>query len=334
MSTILVTGGAGYIGSHTVVSLLEAGMRVVILDNLCNSKKTVLERITQITGKFFDFVEGDIRDRNILRKIFNQQEIKAVMHFAALKSVSESEKNPIQYYDNNVTGSLILFEEMIRANIGVLIFSSSASVYGHSEAVQYREDHPLAPVNVYGRTKLIVEHALGDLQKAGSGLSVASLRYFNAVGAHESGLIGEDPAGVSHNLMPFIGQVAMGRQDKLFIFGNDYHTPDGTALRDYIHVEDLASGHLAALRMLLEKKINHLTVNLGTGRPYSVLELVAAYEKTSNQKIPFETVNRRPGDLPEYYADPTRAKQLLGWQAHHDINRICQDHWRWQSQSF
>jgi UDP-glucose 4-epimerase len=331
--TILVTGGAGYIGSHTVVSLLEAGMRVVVLDNLCNSKKTVLERIARITGKFFDFVEGDIRDRNILKKIFNQQEIGAVMHFAALKSVSESEKTPIKYYDNNVTGSLILFEEMVRANISVLIFSSSASVYGHSEAVQYREDHPLMPVNVYGRTKLIIEQFLQDFQKAQTQWSIASLRYFNAVGAHESGLIGEDPFEVPHNLMPFIGQVATGQRDKLFIFGNDYPTPDGTALRDYIHVEDLAAGHLAALRILLEKKINYLTVNLGTGRPYSVLELVHAYEKTSLKKIPFETVNRRPGDLPEYYADPTRAKQLLGWQAHHDINRICQDHWRWQSQS-
>lgn len=327
---ILVTGGTGYIGSHTVVQLLEAGNQVVILDNLCNSKREVVNRIEQITGKRPDLVIGDIRDRATLRSLFANQTINAVIHFAGLKAVGESVAEPLKYYDNNVSGSVVLFEEMARANVKTLVFSSSATVYGDPGVVQYTENLPLKPVNVYGRTKLMVEDILRDLKNADAVWRIALLRYFNPVGAHESGLIGEDPSGIPNNLMPFVAQVAVGKRPKLQVFGNDYPTPDGTGKRDYIHVDDLAAGHLAALKVLNESP-ETVTVNLGTGRPYSVLEMVHAFANASGKPVPYEIAPRRAGDLPEYYAEPSLAKQLLGWQARHDIDRMCADTWRWQS---
>jgi UDP-glucose 4-epimerase len=330
---ILVTGGTGYIGSHTVVQLLEAAdkvAKVIILDNLCNSKREVVNRIEQITGKRPDLVIGDIRDRATLRSLFANQTINAVIHFAGLKAVGESVAEPLKYYDNNVSGSVVLFEEMARANVKTLVFSSSATVYGDPGVVQYTENLPLKPVNVYGRTKLMVEDILTDLKNADSAWRIALLRYFNPVGAHESGLIGEDPSGIPNNLMPFIAQVAVGKREKLQIFGNDYPTPDGTGKRDYIHVDDLAAGHLAALKVLNESP-ETVTVNLGTGRPYSVLEMVHAFANASGKPVPYEIAPRRAGDLPEYYAEPSLAKQLLGWAAQHDIDRMCADTWRWQS---
>lgn len=330
--TILVTGGAGYIGSHTVVQLIEAGYNVVILDNLCNSKAEVINRIEKITGRRPHFIHGDIRDRACLRQLFADHNISAVIHFAGLKAVGESEAEPLKYYDNNVSGSITLFEEMARANVKTLVFSSSATVYGDPGVVEYTEDLPLKPVNVYGRTKLMVEDILRDLKKADPAWRVALLRYFNPVGAHESGLIGEDPNGVPNNLMPFIAQVAVGKREQLQIFGNDYPTPDGTGRRDYIHVVDLAHGHLAALNAL-EKSPDTVTVNLGTGRPYSVLEMVRAFETASGRTIPFNIAPRRAGDLAEYFADPALAKQQLGWQAEHGIEQMCEDTWRWQLQN-
>ena len=326
---ILVTGGAGYIGSHTVVQLLEAGFSVVVFDNLSNSSRTALDRIMALTGKQLDF-EGDIRDRMSLRHTLENHSISAVIHFAGLKAVGESEAQPLKYYDNNVSGSIVLFEEMLRADVHTLVFSSSATVYGDPGYSQYREDTPLAPINVYGRTKLMVEDILRDLKKAQPAWRIALLRYFNPVGAHVSGLIGEDPAGIPNNLMPFVAQVAVGKRQKLSVYGGDYPTPDGTGLRDYIHVEDLAAGHLAALNKLSYHEASLITVNLGTGRPNSVLEMVAAFEKASGKPIPFEIVARRAGDLSEYYAEPTLAKQLLGWEAQLGIDKMCEDTWRWQ----
>ena len=330
---ILVTGGTGYIGSHTVVQLLEAAdkvAKVIILDNLCNSKREVVNRIEQITGKRPDLVIGDIRDRSSLRSLFANHKIDAVIHFAGLKAVGESVAEPLKYYDNNVSGSVVLFEEMARANVKTLVFSSSATVYGDPGVVQYTEDLPLKPVNVYGRTKLMVEDILRDLKNADPAWRIALLRYFNPVGAHESGLIGEDPSGIPNNLMPFIAQVAVGKREKLQIFGNDYPTPDGTGKRDYIHVDDLAAGHLASLKVL-NQSADTLTVNLGTGRPYSVLEMVNAFANASDKLVPYEIAPRRAGDLPEYYAEPSLAKHLLGWEAKYDIDRMCADTWRWQS---
>lgn len=327
---ILVTGGTGYIGSHTVVQLLEAGNRVVILDNLCNSKREVVNRIEQITGKRPDLVVGDIRDRATLRTLFSNYKIEAVIHFAGLKAVGESEAEPLKYYDNNVSGSVVLFEEMVRANVKTLVFSSSATVYGAPGVVKYTEDLPLKPVNVYGRTKLMVEDVLRDLKRADAAWRIALLRYFNPVGAHESGLIGEDPCGIPNNLMPFIAQVAVGKLAKLQVFGNDYQTPDGTGRRDYIHVDDLASGHLEALKVLNRSPVT-LTLNLGTGVPYSVLEMVNAFSEASGRPVPYEFVARRAGDLPEYYADASLARRLLGWEAKLGIERMCQDTCRWQS---
>jgi UDP-glucose 4-epimerase len=329
MKTILVTGGTGYIGSHTVVQLLNAGHNVVILDNLCNSNKGVLQRIESLTQKTPHFIEGDIRDRAALRRLFEQYSCEAVIHFAGLKAVGESEENPLKYFDNNVSGSVTLFEEMLRANVHSLIFSSSATVYGNPGEVCYSESTPLKPINVYGKTKLMVEDILRSLKKSNPELQIALLRYFNPVGAHESGQMGEDPFGVPNNLMPFISQVAIGTRPKLMVYGNDYPTPDGTGLRDYIHVEDLAAGHLAALNHLSPAN-SLITVNLGTGRPYSVLEVIQSFEKASGKRIPYEIVGRRPGDLAEYYADPSFAKKVLGWEAKLDIDRMCADSWRWQ----
>lgn len=328
--TILVTGGTGYIGSHTVVQLLEAGTKVVILDSLCNSKREVINRLEKITGCRPEFVMGDIRDRATLRGLFNTHKIDAVIHFAGLKAVGESELEPLNYYDNNVSGSVVLFEEMAQADVKTLVFSSSATVYGDPGVVQYTEETPLKPINVYGRTKLMVEDILRDVKNADPDWRIALLRYFNPVGAHGSGMIGEDPSGTPNNLMPFVAQVAVGKRPKLAVFGNDYPTPDGTGKRDYIHVDDLAAGHLAALKVLNQSP-ETLTVNLGTGRPYSVLEMVNAFAMASGKPVPFEIQPRRAGDLPEYYAEPSLSKRLLGWEAKLGIDRMCKDTWRWQS---
>ena len=332
MNKVLVTGGAGYIGSITVVQLLNAGMEVLVLDNLSNSSKGVISRIEKLTGKSLQFFEGDIRDRAFLGSIFKQHSFTSVIHFAGLKAVGESEEQPLKYFDNNVAGSIVLFEEMVRASIYTLIFSSSATVYGDPGYACYHENTPLSPINTYGRTKLMVEDILRDLKKANPQMQIALLRYFNPVGAHASGDIGEHPFGIPNNLMPFISQVAVGKREKLMIYGDDYSTPDGTGLRDYIHVEDLAAGHLAALNSLSESN-SFITVNLGTGRPYSVLDMVHAFEKASGKNIPYEIVSRRLGDLPEYYADPALAKKVLGWEAKLGIDRMCADTWRWQQQN-
>lgn len=330
MKTILITGGAGYIGSHTVVKLIESCCKVVIFDNLSNSNRQVARKIEAITGVRPELIVGDVRDRECLRNFFKSYKINSVIHFAGLKAVGESQSDPLRYYDNNVNGSLVLFEEMAKAGVKNLVFSSSATVYGDPGLVQYTERTPVAPVNVYGRTKLMVEDILRDLKASDASWRIALLRYFNPVGAHVSGMIGEDPSGIPNNLMPFISQVAVGKRQKLQVFGGDYPTPDGTGKRDFIHVEDLAAGHLAALNYL-SKSPELLTVNLGTGRPYSVLEMIRAFEKASGQPIPYQIVDRRPGDLPEYYADPTLAEKLLGWKAEFDIDRMCEDVWRWQS---
>lgn len=329
---ILVTGGAGYVGSHTVVQLLDASAQVVIIDNLSNSKPVVIPRIVEITGKRPVFIEGDVRDRKLLRSVFNNYQIDTVIHFAGMKAVGESVQKPLKYYDNNVSGSLILFEEMARAGVKSLVFSSSATVYGDPASVPITEDFPLKTTNPYGQSKLIVEEILKDLHKSDAAWNIALLRYFNPVGAHESGLIGEDPCGIPNNLMPFITQVAIGKQEKLAVFRNDYPTPDGTGVRDYVHVDDLASGHLAAINAL-KTRDGLITVNLGTGRGYSVLEMIHAFEKASKKLVPFEIVNRRLGDIPACYANTARAKELLGWSAQHDIDRMCIDAWRWQSKN-
>jgi len=337
MPTVLVTGGSGYIGSHTVVQLLERGFasqanadtQVVVLDNLSNSHLASLERVAKISGRSPVFVQGDVRDRALLDRVFTEHSIDAVIHFAGLKAVGESQAQPHMYYDNNVTGSLCLFDAMAKAGVYTVVFSSSATVYGDQGTGQYREDCPLSPTSVYGRTKRMVEDILRDAQAADPRWRVALLRYFNPVGAHPSGLIGEDPAGIPNNLMPFITQVAIGKRKKLSVFGDDYPTPDGTGTRDYIHVEDLAAGHLAALRALKEKG-GLLTVNLGTGRPYSVLDVIRAFEKASAKVVPFEVVARRAGDVAVCYADPALAKTVLGWEAKLGIDRMCEDSWRWQ----
>ena len=331
MQTILVTGGSGYVGSHTVVTLLEHGYGVVILDNLCNSKASVIERIETITSCKPLFYEGDVRNRSLLASIFKQHELSGVIHFAGLKAVGESQSEPLIYYDNNVIGSITLIEESLKANIKYFVFSSSATVYGDPGVTQYHEDLPTHPINVYGRTKLIVEQVLRDAVNANPKFRVACLRYFNPVGAHISGLIGEDPLGIPNNLMPFLGQVALKRLPQLIVYGNDYPTPDGTGLRDYIHVEDLAKGHHLAFQYL-QSHAGVLTLNLGTGTPFSVLEVIAAFELASGKKIPYEFTKRRPGDLAEYYANTSRAKEALDWQAEHSLNRMCDDTWRFYNQ--
>jgi UDP-glucose 4-epimerase len=328
--SILVTGGAGYIGSHTVVQLLGTSQDVLVLDNLCNSKAAVMERITRITGKSPVFIEGDVRDATLLQKLFSGNAIDSVIHFAGLKSVAEGGVKPLLYYDNNVAGSVTLFEQMAKANVYSLVFSSSATVYGEPVFLPYTEAHQLSPMNVYGHTKLMVEQVLRDLANSNPAWRIALLRYFNPVGAHHSGLIGEDPSGVPNNLMPFVAQVAVGKRAKLSVFGDDYETVDGTGVRDYIHVDDLASGHLAALDYL-QKHTGILTVNLGTGKGTSVFQLLHAFEKASGKTIPYEVVPRRSGDLPEYYAQADYAKEVLGWKAKYDVDRMCADTWRWQS---
>jgi UDP-glucose 4-epimerase len=327
MGTVLITGGIGYVGSHTTVSLLQRDLNVIILDNLVNSKIDTLKKIKLITLREPIFFEGDIRDQNLLNKIFKEHPVDSVIHFAGLKSVSESESKPLVYYNNNVIGSIALLEEMLKAKVDTFVFSSSATVYGAPETPQFTEDLPTNPINVYGQTKLMVEKIIGDIGRANPSFKAVCLRYFNPVGAHPSGLIGENPLGTPNNLMPYIGQVALGKLPVLKIYGNDYQTPDGTGMRDYIHVQDLATGHLLALEYL-EKNNGILTVNLGNEKPYSVLEMVNAFEKVSGIKIPYEFVDRRPGDLPIYYANSQLAKKILGWSSQFDLERMCKDTWR------
>lgn len=330
MGTILVTGGAGYIGSHVCVELLQTGYDVVVLDNLCNSRRDVLGRIARIAGRPVAFHERDVRDEAALRGIFREHAIDAVLHFAGLKAVEESVARPLAYYNNNVGGTLALCAVMSEAGVRRLVFSSSATVYGDPDAVPVREDHPLRPTNPYGHSKAMIETILQDLSRSDPAWKIALLRYFNPVGAHESGLIGEDPGGVPNNLLPFIAQVAVGRREALNVYGNDYPTPDGTGVRDYIHVVDLVRGHLAALEKLATSS-EVLSVNLGTGRGYSVLEMVEAFRRASGRDIPYRIVARRPGDVAACYADPALAARLLGWRAERGLERICRDAWRWQS---
>jgi UDP-glucose 4-epimerase len=329
---ILITGGTGYIGSHTVVELMRAGLDILVVDNFCNSKATVLERIEQIIGRRPEFLEADIRDREAMRSLFALKHFDAVIHFAGLKSVGESMAQPLRYYDNNIRGSLVLFEAMADAGVKTLVFSSSATVYGDPHSVPIQEDFPLSATNPYGRSKLIIEDILRDIAHADASWRIALLRYFNPVGAHESGLIGEDPHGVPNNLMPYIAKVAVGNLAELSVFGSDYPTHDGTGVRDYIHVVDLARGHIAALKALKDEE-GVLTANLGTGQGYSVLDVVRAFEAASGQKVPYKIVGRRPGDIAACYADPSLAKSLLGWQAQYGIDEMCRDAWRWQSMS-
>lgn len=331
--SILVTGGAGYIGSHTVVALQAAGHHVVITDNFSNAKPAVLDRIEQISGEAPDFYLADIRNRDAMTRVFSEHDIQAVIHFAGLKSVGESVAQPLHYYDNNVHGTLVLLECMQAADVRSLVFSSSATVYGDPASVPVREDFPLSATNPYGRSKLMVEDILRDLGKSEAGWKSLLLRYFNPVGAHDSGLIGEDPNGIPNNLMPYITQVAVGRLAQLSVFGSDYATPDGTGVRDYIHVMDLAEGHVAALSYLLRADTTDqvTAVNLGTGQGYSVLDMVRAFEAASGRPIPYQLAPRRAGDVASVYADPALARQLLGWQAQRDLQAMCQDAWRWQS---
>ncbi|WP_153131797.1 UDP-glucose 4-epimerase GalE [Dechloromonas hortensis] len=327
---ILVTGGAGYIGSHTVIELLASGHELVIFDNFSNSSPKVFDRIERISGKRPTVLEGDIRDGESLRAVFRDYPISAVIHFAGLKAVGESVEQPMRYYDNNVLGSLRLFEAMAEANIFNLVFSSSATVYGDPHTVPILEHFPLQATNPYGRSKLVIEDMLRDIALADSRWKIALLRYFNPVGAHISGLIGEDPQGIPNNLMPFVAQVAVGRRQELAVFGNDYPTIDGTGVRDYIHVVDLAKGHLAALDAL--PSLNGATpINLGTGQGHSVLEVVAAFERASGHPVPYRIAPRRAGDVAACYADPSCAQKILGWSAIHGLDTMCQDVWRWQS---
>lgn len=330
MKNILLTGATGYIASHSIIELLNRGYSIIGLDNLSNSSLVSLDRVQDITDKTIRFYGIDIRDKKSLKTIFENNEIDSVIHFAGLKAVGESVDKPLKYYDNNVCGSVTLLEIMDEFNCKNLVFSSSATVYGDPASVPINESFPLETTNPYGASKLMVENILQGLCKSDQAWSVTILRYFNPVGAHSSGLIGEDPNGVPNNLMPYISQVAAGKRKRLNVFGGDYETPDGTGVRDYIHVVDLAKGHLKALESL-QKQTGLLTVNLGTGRGYSVLEMVKAFEKASGKAISYEIAGRRSGDVAQCYADPNYALEILGWEAEYDIDRMCQDAWRWQS---
>lgn len=326
---ILVTGGTGFIGSHACVSLMNVGHDLTVIDNLSNSQRTVVDCVAQIAGRRPEFFEGDVRDREFLRSVFAQRPVDAVMHFAGLKAVGESVVQPLRYYDWNVSGAIALCEVMAEAGVKTLIFSSSATVYGDPASVPIREDFPRSATNPYGASKLMIEDMLADLSKSDAAWRIARLRYFNPVGAHESGLIGETPNGIPNNLMPYVAQVACGQREQLSVFGNDYPTPDGTGVRDYIHVVDLVEGHLAALNYL-QREGRLLTVNLGTGCGYSVLDMVCAFEKASGLAVPYQIVARRTGDVAACYADPNLAEQLLGWRATRGIDAMCADTWRWQ----
>lgn len=327
---ILATGGAGYIGSHTCIELLLAGHEVVVIDNLSNSREEALRRVREIAGGSLSFHLADIRDEQRMEAIIAEERIEAVIHFAGLKAVGESSAKPLEYYANNVAGTLALCAAMRKCGVKTLVFSSSATVYGNPRSVPITEDFPLSATNPYGRTKLMIEQILGDLAAAESAWNIVVLRYFNPVGAHKSGRIGEDPRGIPNNLFPYIAQVAVGRLKELSVYGNDYPTADGTGVRDYIHVTDLAAGHLKALEKMSGKTGIHY-FNLGTGRGYSVLEAVAAFERASGRKIPYKIAARRPGDIPACFADPAKANRVLGWKAVRGLDEMCADAWRWQT---
>ncbi|WP_321532022.1 UDP-glucose 4-epimerase GalE [uncultured Desulfuromonas sp.] len=330
---VLVTGGAGYIGSHTMVELLSAGHEVVCIDNLVNASQEAVRRVEAITGKNIIFYPYDVGDRQRMKEIFAAHHIDAVIHFAGHKAVGESVTNPLRYYTNNVGMTFTLCEVMADYGCKNLVFSSSATVYGDPVCVPITENAMVAPTNPYGRTKLMIEQVLGDLSASDPNWNIVVLRYFNPIGAHESGMLGEDPRGIPNNLLPFIAQVAVGKRDKLYVFGDDYPTPDGTGVRDYVHVVDLAKGHVSALDKGLEwthQENKLLTVNLGTGEGSSVLDVVKAFEWASGIQIPFEIVSRRPGDVASCYAEANRAYELLGWKSEFDLQRMCEDAWRWQ----
>ena len=328
---ILVTGGAGYIGSHTCVELLNAGYDVVVLDNLCNSSKESLNRVEEITGKKVTFYEVDILDQPKVKMVFDNEKIESVIHFAGLKAVGESVAKPIEYYYNNIAGTLVLCDVMRKHNVKNIVFSSSATVYGDPAFIPITEECPKGKItNPYGQTKGMLEQVLEDIHVSDPEWNVILLRYFNPIGAHKSGLIGEDPKGIPNNLVPYVAQVAIGKLECLGVFGDDYDTPDGTGVRDYIHVVDLAKGHVAAIRKLEEKK-GVLIYNLGTGKGYSVLDVVHAFEKACGKKIPYAVKPRRPGDIATCYADPAKAKAELGWEAENGIEEMCADSWKWQS---
>ncbi len=328
---VLVTGGAGYIGSHTCVELLEAGYDVVIIDNLVNASALAVERIKKITGKELKFYQEDICDKKAVFEIFEKENIDAVIHFAALKAVGESVEKPIEYYTNNLNGIFILADACRKYNVKNIVFSSSATVYGDPETVPIKEDFPLSVTNPYGRTKLITEDFLKDLWRADNSFNIMLLRYFNPIGAHESGLIGEDPKGIPNNLIPYISQVAIGRLECLGVFGNDYDTPDGTGVRDYVHVVDLAKGHVKAMEKMADMNGEIKIYNLGTGRGYSVLEVVKAFEKACGKTIKYEIKGRRAGDVAQCYADSSKAEKELHWKAEKNIDDMCKDTWRWQT---
>jgi len=327
---ILVTGGAGYIGSHTCLELLEAGYEVIVVDNLSNSKEESLKRVQEITGKRLELHKIDLLDKEALNSVFENSQVDAVIHFAGLKAVGESVSIPLRYYHNNITGTLNLCEVMEKNNVMNIVFSSSSTVYGDPHKVPIREDFPLSATNPYGRTKLMIEEILRDIHAANKAWKIISLRYFNPVGAHSSGRIGEDPNGIPNNLLPYISQVAVGRLPRLYVFGNDYPTADGTGVRDYIHVVDLAIGHLKALEKLSSLS-GVAAYNLGAGRGYSVLELLEAFKKASDKEIPYTIAARRPGDIAACYADPSKAKSELGWAAERGLEEMCADAWHWQS---
>lgn len=328
--TLLVTGGAGYIGTHTTLQLLEAGHDVVVLDNLSNSNLEALRRVEKLANRSVTFYEGDILNRSLLDSIFNEHSIDAVIHFAGLKAVGESVLEPLRYYENNVVGTTVLLQAMSDHDVKRIVFSSSATVYGLPETTPIDESFPLSATNPYGRTKLMIEEILRDLSIADPSWSIALLRYFNPIGAHESGQIGEDPFDIPNNLMPYITQVAVGRLNELSVFGDDYDTPDGTGIRDYIHVVDLADGHLKALDYVMAHT-GAEAFNLGTGTGYSVLDLVHAFEAESGKAVPYQVTSRRPGDIGICFADPSKSKQMLGWEAKHDVRAMCRDAWNWQA---
>ena len=329
MKQILVTGGAGYIGSHTCIELLNEGYEVVIIDNFYNSSKKVLTRIEELSGKKFKFYEGDIRDKEILRKIFNENDIYGVIHFAGLKAVGESVEKPIEYYDNNINGTLKLIEVMREFNVKNIIFSSSATVYGKPKTVPINEEFPLSVTNPYGRTKLFLEEIFRDLYISDNNWNIVLLRYFNPIGAHKSGKIGENPNGIPNNLIPYITQVAVGKLEYVRVFGDDYETKDGTGVRDYIHVLDLALGHIKAIEKFEDSKDVRI-YNLGTGEGYSVLDMIKNFEEVIGKKIKYVVTPRRSGDIAECYADSSKAKNELGWEAKYGIREMCEDSWRWQ----